>query len=77
MEFKVAAISDNTNSFGLHGVVLIARDGTAYQVGASKLNLPKQNEVLDIDINNFAKHGFEIPEKLHTAPKYVVNEVWK
>jgi hypothetical protein len=31
--FRVAAVSSNRNSFGLTGVVLIARDGSAVEVG--------------------------------------------
>lgn len=33
--FTVAAISQNRNGFGLHGIVLIADDGEAYEVAGS------------------------------------------
>ena len=34
--FKVAAVSQQPNSFGLHGHVLIAEDGEAWEVGRSR-----------------------------------------
>jgi len=33
--FQIAAISGNTNSFGLRGVVIVARDGLAFEIGVS------------------------------------------
>lgn len=33
--FRVAAVSDKPNSFGLHGHVLVARNGEAYEVARS------------------------------------------
>lgn len=33
--FQVVAVSTNTNSFGLHGVVLVAKNGLAFEAGAS------------------------------------------
>jgi hypothetical protein len=79
--FKVAAVSSNSNSFGLTGMVLVARDGTAYQVGASDLHLRRKGSVIAVPITgrrclNFAQLGFEIPERLPQAPSAVVAEVW-
>ena len=34
--FKVAAVSQRANSFGLHGHVLIAESGEAWEVGRSR-----------------------------------------
>ena len=85
VEFKVAAVSSNRNSFGLKGVVLIARGGRAFQVGASDLHVPKVGDVITIPfielegkpVLNFAALCFEIPEELNPpAPPSVVKEVW-
>lgn len=77
-EFKVLTISGNTNAFGLRGVVMIAKDGEAWQVGSNDLNLPEKGQVIRITDDNFAIHGFEIPERLSPkAPPEVVDEVWR
>lgn len=72
--FKVVSVSKNVNSFGLRGHVLVARNGEAWEVGANHLNSKKIGEVVSL-------HGsfsdFEIPRRLPTAPKNVVDEVWK
>lgn len=31
-EFKVVAVSENTNSFGLRQMIVVARDGETYKV---------------------------------------------
>jgi hypothetical protein len=80
--FKVAAVSSNANSFGLHNVVLVAKDGEAWSVKASQYNLPEKGMTY---IPNKTRNGwgwaegwgFEIPERLHPdAPPAVVSEVW-
>ena len=77
-QFKVAAISDNTNSFGLYGVVLVARDGQAFEVGTT--SLWPHGQVLSLTAEgtsfNFAEHGIEIPRALPAAPPKVIKEVW-
>ena len=79
-EFIVASVSSNTNSFGLRGMVLVARDGEAWQVGANDINVKKKGEVLRIPgrktARNFAALGFEIPERLKDAPPGVLTEIW-
>lgn len=79
--FKVASVSDNTNSFGLTGMILIAADGEAYEVGASYLHVKKKGDVVQVPVvgkagRNFASLGFEIPRRLPDAPPGVVEEVW-
>ena len=45
-KFRVFSISKNTNSFGLYGVIVIAIDGEAHELGISYLFLPeKGNEI--------------------------------
>jgi hypothetical protein len=79
--FKVASVSENTNSFGLTGMILIAGDGEAYEVGASSLYVKKKGDVVQVPVvgktgRNFASLGFEIPRRLPDAPAGVVEEVW-
>lgn len=78
--FKVAAVSNGANSFGLHGVIMVAEDGEAWEAAASKDNLTKQGEVLDLDRKDvsaaLASKGFEIVKSLAPAPADVVAQVW-
>ena len=79
-QFKVASVSDNTNDFGLYGMVLIALDGEAWQVGANSVNVKIKGAVLHVDVHGdspaWENFGFEIPEKLERPPAKVVSEVW-
>lgn len=76
--FKVAAISTNTNSFGLHNVVLVAKDGEAWQVKASGFNVPKQGQIFQFEqtVGELIAQGWELPEKISNAPASVLAEVW-
>lgn len=74
--FKVAAVSSNMNSLGLKGMILVGRDGEAWQVGANSISVKRQGSVLKVKGRNFAALGFEIPERLAVAPHKVVVEVW-
>ena len=82
-QFKVAAVSDNTNSFGLYGVVLVARDGQAFEVGKSMYGatpLWPLGHVLTLEVHkgnfNFAARGIEIPRQLPTAPPKLIKALW-
>lgn len=35
--FQIVAVSSNTNSFGLNGVVIVARDGLAFEFGTCNI----------------------------------------
>jgi hypothetical protein len=79
--FKIASVSSNMNSFGLTGMILIARDGEAWQVGASIHHVRRKGGVVRVPVagrrdRNFAALGYEIPERLPVAPPPVVAEVW-
>lgn len=81
--FVVAIVSSNPNSFGLHGFVLIAKDGEAWEVAGNYLKVKELpvGTVINLQImpNNepaFARHGFEILHKLDKAPQGVVDEIW-
>ena len=84
--FKVAAVSKNTNSFGLHGVLLVAEDGECWQIGMSYINIESANlkghsTVEQITHENGEKHfvgiSYEIPEQLPKAPRPVINELYE
>lgn len=81
-DFKVVAVSSNRNSFGLKGVVLVARDGQAFEVGSNNLHLPQRGDVLVVPTKpgiglDWGSLGFEIPRALDPpAPPDVVQQVW-
>lgn len=79
--FKVAAISSNTNSFGLNRFVFVARDGEAWAGHKAKQYAAfKQGQVvvLEAPVNRtLTERGFEIPERLSPdCPPDVVEEIW-
>lgn len=85
-EFKVVAVSSNMNSFGLRGVVLVAKDGEAWQGGVNYLYVPKQGDIIrlifrETSTGALSKYpqfpsGWEIPERLPDAPAEVVKEAF-
>jgi len=80
--FRVASVSANRNSFGLTGMVLVAKDGEAWQVGANDLHKRTKGTLLRPRLDHgkpvWTDFGFEIPERLkEDAPPAVVKEVWK
>ncbi len=78
--YKVAAVSDNYNDFGLRGVVIIARDGEAWEFAASDHALPTSFSTISLPVvatgDYFGLLGWEIPRKLPKCPKKVVKQVW-
>ena len=85
LEFKVVAVSENTNSFGLKQMVMVGRKGEAYKGCFNYLNVKKQGEIirgivtLDNDTAEI-KHceftGGELVERIENAPEDVVKEIW-
>jgi hypothetical protein len=79
--FMVVAVSGNTNSFGLYGMVLMTRSGEAWEVGASKHVLKKKGDLVRVPCTKrgepeWALKGFEIPRRLPKPPAKVIAEVW-
>ena len=84
-QFKVATVSQNTNSFGLRGFILVAKDGQAFEAAANYLNVPNKGDIITLPGTtdgtrtrfNFAKKSYEIPHPLSQAPSDVVKEIWE
>lgn len=79
--FKVASVSDNSNSFGLRGHVLVAEDGEAWECGITGQFSKKKGDLVtlrydDAGALDWAWFGAELPKSLGTAPRNVVNEIW-
>ena len=86
--FKVASISSNPNSFGLHGHIMLAEDGESWQVGRSRshpepwakgeiVEVPlKDDPIRHITCPAWEEVHCEIPDRLPDAPPNVVAEVW-
>jgi hypothetical protein len=88
-KFRVVAVSDNTNSFGLHQFVAVAKDGEGYKLHTCYLYKPKKGDDITIVFNLDEKTGrrsfkevvgmgIEMPEKIGIpAPKEVLEEIYK
>ena len=81
-QFVVASRSSNVNAFGHHGLILMARDGEAWEVSrylyAEDFAKTAKGCVLTFPIVNGRPQftGCEIPRRLPDAPANVVAEVW-
>lgn len=84
-DFKVVAKSDNTNSFGLYQMIVVAKDGKAYCTHASMYHVKERGEILpqrfnmDKDGIETGHHfiGCELTTKEKDCPKDVVANIWK
>lgn len=89
---RVVAVSSNTNSFGLKGVILMDQKGRAWQIGVSfsamttmdPARIPQEGQEYEVDVSpegdiqqGSLPFTFEIPKRLEDAPTAVVKEVWK
>lgn len=81
--FRVVAASNNLNSFGLRGYVLMQRSGLAYSVARSDFSgSPVLVAGQDIDLPvcsgrvSWAEAGFELPSMLEPAPAAVLRKVF-
>lgn len=85
LEFKVLAVSQNTNSFGLKQMIMVGRKGEAYKGCFNCLNVKKQGEVihgivtLNEDTAEF-KHveftGGELVQRVEDVPETILKDVW-
>jgi hypothetical protein len=82
-EFAVAAVSENTNSFGLKQMVLIARDGSAFTGCFNSINVRQQGESivgevysLGGNIINTTFRGGELIHEIEDAPKELIKKLF-
>jgi hypothetical protein len=81
-KFRVVSVSKNCYSFGLRGVVLLARDGEAWEIGVNYLHTEHFQEGRtvfgrvtgpgELDFGS----GVEIPRRLAPATPAVLKEVF-
>ena len=85
-EFRIARLSINANSFGLHHAVLVARDGQAFEAHPSKFGLGDKTQgsvvkvrckVNDVGEPDLSSLGWEMCYFLPDAPQAGANERWK
>ena len=81
--FKVVSVSRTTNSFGLRGMVLVARDGEAWEVAANYLHVRAKGDIVRVPMSDvlqsepdWAKMGYEIPTRLPNCPAKALAEVF-
>ncbi len=82
--FKLFSISDNTNSFGLHGHLILALDGECWEFARSRdphLDNWNRGAILELDPKDIggslARLSCEIPNRrTGNAPQAAVNEIW-
>ncbi len=86
-QFKVVSFSDNPNSFGLHGHVLVARDGEAWEVARCRCSPPEDawqmHQIITAQPDassrgdwQWAALGCEIPNRLPKPPAPLLAEIW-
>jgi len=73
-DFKVVMVSDNTNSFGLRQMVLVAKDGEVYKTCASMYNVKEIGDTITMKDGMFT--GCELTEKAGLVSKKVAKETW-
>lgn len=79
--FKVAAVSSNTNAFGLNRFLFVARDGETWAGHKAKQYARvKHGNVVELEApfgRALTELGFEIPERVSPdCPPVVVQEIW-
>lgn len=83
-DFKVVAVSQNTNSFGLKQMIMVAKDGTAFRGCFNSLNIKNEGELITgvVTLNDMGMElntsftGGELVEKLLSPPLETINEIW-
>jgi hypothetical protein len=81
-QFKVITVSSNTNSFGLHGVIMADKSGLAFEVGMNYLSKPNTGDMLNVTLtkslklSSIAGKSYEIPRKLPNVPAKLLTELF-
>jgi len=78
--FKVAAVSSNTNAFGLHQFIFLAEDGTCWTACKNKQYARhKFGDIVPLGEDpgqTLSSMGYEIPQQKEQAPQGVIEEVF-
>jgi len=79
--FMVAAKSENTGPFGHRNYVVIAQDGSAFQISIIPHNRTLAvNTAIDVPLEDgrptWAGFYVETPQRLPNAPQNVIDELW-
>jgi hypothetical protein len=77
--FKVAAVSENTNSFGLRQIIVVSREGESYAI--HRHAPPEKGSVLHLPVAggmvaSTSGYRFAMPRKLSKAPQSVIYDLW-
>ena len=82
-EFLVASVSNNRNSFGLKGIILVCPTGEAWEVGMSHapkkgqtIMLPTVGDKVQFHLAGMQGLTIEIPKRLTDAPESVLCELF-
>jgi hypothetical protein len=86
-EFKVVAVSENNNSFGLRQMIVVARDGETYKVCSNSLNVRDVNEIIPmtifthpithIDIRRTFDGNYELQQKQEDCSASMLSLIWE
>lgn len=81
IRLKVVAVSKNTNSFGLRGMVIVGDNGKGYEAAANELNVKKEGVEFEIashidPLDHFVTLGFELGRELNAPPKVLVEKLF-
>jgi hypothetical protein len=79
--FRLASVSNNTNSFGLHGHVFMAEDGEVWEVCKYRNRdaIPIGHEIGVAVVKGepqWGRLGYEVPRRLKKATAKQVDAVW-
>jgi hypothetical protein len=67
MKFHVISISENTNSFGLRGVLLLSPQGEGHEILTNHLNTPKVGDAFERSEGRFLGVSYESPRALQSV----------
>ena len=85
VDFKVVAVSTNTNSFGLRQMIMVAKNGWTYKACFNYLNVREKGDTIRgrVYVKDSGEPGTvlfpggELPERGENAPKAVINQIFK
>lgn len=86
IEFKVVAVSENTNSFGLYQMILVSKCGKAFKSHASMYNVKPQNSIIsgDVVLNwqtekiiSCTFRGHEMTTQIEAPDQETINKIWQ